>query len=154
MNALRTKQLTTGCAHSNGKPGVPASTTNISVRFAPNCIIRFRIERVEKPMKPSMPNPAVGLVFAPDDRAPVVGYQPQIMKQSVASLIAIAAAVMMLAGCQRQPAGESTPPANPPDVPPAPSATNSVGPTNLSQAGAPAVSGASHTNNQPPSAGQ
>jgi len=44
MNAQRTKQLTTGCAHSNGKPGVPASTTNISVRFAPDFIIRFRIE--------------------------------------------------------------------------------------------------------------
>jgi hypothetical protein len=48
MNAQRTKQLTTGCAHSNGKPGVPASTTNISVRFAADLIIRFRIEKTVK----------------------------------------------------------------------------------------------------------
>jgi len=43
MSAQRTKQLTTSCAHSKGKPGVPASTTNISVRFAPDFIIHFRI---------------------------------------------------------------------------------------------------------------
>jgi len=44
MSAQRTKQLASSCAHSNGKPGVPASTTNISVRFAPDFIFRFRIE--------------------------------------------------------------------------------------------------------------
>jgi len=62
MNAQRTKQLTTSCAHSNGKPGVPASTTNISVRFAPDFIIRFRVEgamntAIQKQLAGPMPRP-------------------------------------------------------------------------------------------------
>jgi len=62
MSAQRTKQLTTGCAHSNGKPGVPASTTNISVRFAPDLIIRFRIETS---MKTSIQDRPVDLASRP-----------------------------------------------------------------------------------------
>jgi len=62
MNAQRTKQLTTGCAHSKGKPGVPASTTNISVRFAPDFIFHFRIEGA---MKTSIQNQPVGALPRP-----------------------------------------------------------------------------------------
>jgi len=62
MNAQRTKQLTTGCVHSNGEPGALASTTNISVRFAPDLIIRFRIENS---MNTSIPNPPAGPVPRP-----------------------------------------------------------------------------------------
>jgi len=62
MNAQRTKQRTTGCAHSNGKPDAPTSTTNISVRFAPDLIIRFQIESL---MKTSIQNPLVDLALRP-----------------------------------------------------------------------------------------
>ena len=48
MNAQGTKQRTTGCAHSNGKPDAPASTTNISVRFAPDLKLNFRIEQLHE----------------------------------------------------------------------------------------------------------
>jgi hypothetical protein len=58
MNAQRTKRLTTGCAHSNRKPGVPTPTTNISVRFAPDLTIHFQIE---KSMNISIQNRPVGL---------------------------------------------------------------------------------------------
>jgi len=65
MSAQRTKQLTSGCAHSKGKPGVPASTTNISVRFAPDFIFCFRIEgsvktSIQNPPACSMPRSVMG----------------------------------------------------------------------------------------------
>ena len=62
MNAARTKPFKTGCAHSYGKPGVPTPTTNISVRFAPDFTIHFRIE---SSMKILIPNPPVGLALRP-----------------------------------------------------------------------------------------
>ena len=59
------------------------------------------------------------------------------MKSKIPSLIVIALAAMVLAGCQK-------PPENPPGAPPN---TNSTGSTNLSQAKAPAVPDSSATNN-------
>jgi Glycogen recognition site of AMP-activated protein kinase len=50
MNAAKTTKPTMSCAHSNGKPGVPALMTKINVRFAPLLSLELQI----KPMKPAV----------------------------------------------------------------------------------------------------
>jgi len=55
MNAARTKQSRPDCAHSKGEPGVPAYTTNISVRFAPDSIIHFPIEKTMEDLTQGRP---------------------------------------------------------------------------------------------------
>jgi len=69
MNATKTTKPATSCAHSNGKPGVPALMTKINVRFAPVLPLQFQIKH---PMKSALiqNKPAVYEAAPPLGRTP------------------------------------------------------------------------------------
>jgi hypothetical protein len=85
MNTAITTQLKTGCAHSNGKPGVPTMKPNISVRFAPFSQVEIEIRNLTK-------------------------HKPRkIMKTKILLPAMLSLAVMTLAGCGQHESDNSTP---------------------------------------------